>query len=126
MNNVGNADKTEEIVYEKTKKLFDYIITSDTFGYFTNIKTLFLIATIYPLISSDAERVFSLSSLIHDAIRNQLTVEHVKLLITVNMFGGDFDDFDSTKILYWWVVTKRNTKLYEKINLMSAKLYVKQ
>ena len=117
MNHVSSLPTMFTIVYEKTKKLFDYIITSDTFGYFTNIKTLFLIATIYPLISSDAERVFSLSSLIHDAIRNQLTVEHIKLLITVNMFGNEFDDFDSTKILYWWVVTKGNTRIYNNLTL---------
>ena len=67
-----------------------------------------------PLLSSDAERVFFLSNLIHTAIRNQLTVEHVKKLIVVHMLhmqGGKFCDFDAEKALKWHVITKKHTDL---------------
>ena len=112
MNN-KNKDKNEILqeMNEKTKKLFNWVITSESCGVYPNVKVLFLIATILPLISSDAERVFSLSSLIHTAIRNKLSVEHVKKLIVVHMHGGKFSDLDSENILKWYVIKKKNTDI---------------
>ena len=54
-----------------------------------------------PLISTDAERIFSLSNLIHNAVRNSLSVEHTKKLIIAHMYGGKFCEFDAEKILKW-------------------------
>lgn len=54
-----------------------------------------------PFCTIDAERVFSLSKLIHSAIRNQLTVEHVKQLIIVHINGGKLTEFNAENILKW-------------------------
>jgi hypothetical protein len=111
MFNSANKEKFEEMIQEKTNKLFNWVITSETCGSYPNVKVLFLIAMIFPLISSDAERLFSLSSLIHDAIRNQLLVQHVYKLIVVHMSGGEISKFDPIRILKWYVVEKGKTNL---------------
>jgi hypothetical protein len=117
---MSDSNKVDQVLLEKTQKLINHVITSETYGYFTNIKTLFLIAAIMPLISSDAERMFSLSSLIHSAIRNSLKIEHVKKLIVVHLYTSDISNFDAEKILHWYVVTKKHTDIYDKINKNTA------
>ena len=72
-----------------------------------------MIGAIVPLLSGDAERVFSKQNLIiiKTCIRNRLLVSHVKLIITVNMYGPKFEKYDPKEILHWWVVEKGNTNI---------------
>lgn len=55
-------------------------------------------------------------------MRNKLTVEHVKKLITVSIYsmsGENFDDFDSENVLKWFVLTKKRVDIYDRFKMLT-------
>lgn len=58
---------------------------SGNYSSFSNIQILYILGAILPLLSSDAERVFSKLNLIKSLVRNQLLLPHVKIILIINM-----------------------------------------